>query len=468
MSTNCENCRRLEKRVAELEQRCKELEAQVRELLARLNSNSSNSHKPPSSDPPKSNSDRRLPRANGKGRKHRPGIARQSIPPEKVTSFVPLHPEACCHCGFDIKKIAPTGHRVIQQIDLPEKIKLIVREFHRHVVTCPHCRANTTADLPSEYSHGLVGSKLAAFISTLRPEFHMSLRQIQKLLIMLFGPIAKISAGTIVNVENGTSRAAASVYLEARDQMRKSSSIWVDETGWYHPGIRPWLWVATSENLSLFQLSLRRNNKALKHLLGNYSGFLTSDRWGSYSIYPLQMRQLCLSHLIRDFQKVHDRDMGAQNLGAWGVKELKKAIMFWNSYRNQQISPKQLNVAIRPIRSRFKLIIKSGLKSEDQFMKALSKSLKKNWSAIWTFIKYPDHVEPTNNRAERALRKHVIWRKISQGSKSINGLTFAQRLMTITVSLAQQGRNVMDFIETMLRNFRAGLPPPKLISNYAV
>ena len=467
MSTNCENCKRLEKRVAELEKRNQELELFVRELLARLNSNSSNSHKPPSSDPPKSNSGRLPSRAKSKGRKHRPGIARQSIPPEKITHFVPLHPKSCRHCGFDIQKIAPTGHRVSQQIDLPEEIKLIVREFHRHVVTCPHCLTNTTADLPAEYSHGLVGSKLAAFISTLRPEFHMSVRQIQKLLLMLFGPIAKISEGTIINVESGTSRAAASVYREVRDQIQKSLSIWTDETGWFHPGTRPWLWVAASEDLTLFQLSLSRSSKALRHLLGDYSGFLTSDRWGSYSIYPLQNRQLCLSHLIRDFQKAHDRDLGAKKLGVWGVKELKKAMKLWKSYRLGQISQKQLNLAMRPIRSRFKILLRCGLQSEDKFMVALCKSLSKRWPAVWSFAKYPEKIEPTNNRAERALRKHVIWRKISQGSKSLNGLTFAQRLMTITTSLGQQGQNAMEFIETMLRNFRAGLAPPKLSLNHA-
>jgi hypothetical protein len=464
----------LEKRLAELEQRCvvlekrnQELELLVRELLSRLNSNSSNSHKPPSSDPPQSNSGGRSSRAKSKGRKHRPGVAREMLPPEKVTQFITLQPEACCRCGCDISKVSPKGDRVSQQIDLPEEINLIVREFHRHVVTCPHCRTNTTANLPSEYSHGLVGQKLAAFISTLRPEFHMSVRQIQKLLLMLFGPIAKISEGTIVNVESGTSRAAASVYGEARDQIQKASSIWTDETGWFHPGIRPWLWVATSEDLSLFQLSLSRSSKALKHLLGNYSGFLTSDRWGSYSIYPLQKRQLCLSHLIRDFQKAHDRDFGAKKLGAWGVKELKKAMKHWKAFRLGQISQKQLNLAIRPIRSRFKILVKCGLQSKDKFMVALCKSLRKRWSAVWSFAKFPEKVEPTNNRAERALRKHVIWRKISQGSKSLNGLTFAQRLMTITTSLGQQGRNVMEFIETMLRNFRAGLAPPKLSLDYA-
>jgi len=474
VSTNCENCKRLEKRVAELEQRCaelekrnQELEALVKELMSRLNSNSSNSHKPPSSDPPQLNTGRSPCRAKSKGRKHRPGVARKMLPPEKVTHFITLQPETCCRCGCDISKVAPTGDRVSQQLDLPEEVPLIVREFHRHVVTCPHCQSNTTAIIPAEYSSGLVGLRLAAFISTLRPKFHMSVRLIQDLLTTLFGSKAKMSEGTIVNVEAGTSCAAAPVYREVHDQIQRSPSIWSDETGWFHPEIRPWLWVATSEDLSLFHISLSRSSKALRHILGNYSGFLTSDRWGSYSIYPLQKRQLCLSHLIRDFQKAHDRDLGAKKLGAWGVKELKKAMRFWKAYRNGQISKKLLNLSLRPIRSRFKILVKCGLRSKDRFMVALCKSLKKKWAAIWAFAKYPEKVEPTNNRAERALRKHVIWRKISQGSKSLNGLTFAQRLMTITASLAQQGRNTMDFLETMLRNFRAGLAPPKLSLNPA-
>lgn len=285
---------------------------------------------------------------------------------------------------------------------------------------------------------------------------------------MLFGATAKISAGTIVNVESGTSRAAASVYQAVRENIQKSPAIWADETGWFHPGIRPWLWVATTDDLSLFQLSLSRSSKALKYMLGDYSGFLTSDRWGSYSIYSLQNRQLCLSHLIRDFQKASDRDLGAKKLGDWGVKELKSTMKIWKAYREGLITQKQMNLAIRPIRSRFKVIIRCGLKSKDKFMVALSKSLKKRWPAIWSFIRNPDQVEPTNNRAERALRQHVIWRKISQGSKSLNGMTFAQRLMTISTSLQQQGRDLMSFLETMLVNFRAGLAPPQLSFHNAV
>jgi len=140
----------------------------------------------------------------------------------------------------------------------------------------------------------------------------------------------------------------------------------------------------------------------------------------------------------------------------------------WKAYRLGQISQKQLNLSARPIGSRFKILVKCGLRSKDRFMITLCKSLKRKWSAIWFFAKYPEKVEPANNRAEKALRNYVIWRNISQlGSKSLNGLTFVQRSMTITTSFAQQGRNLMNFIEIMPRYFRAGLTPPKLSLNTA-
>jgi len=138
VSTNCENCKRLGKRVAELEERCRELELQVRELLSRLNSNSSNSHTPPSPDSSQSNSGRFPSRAKSKRRKHRPGVARKMLPPEKLTQFIALQPDACCRCGQDISKVSPIGDRVSQQLDLPEEIQLVVRE-----ISSPCC------DLPS-------------------------------------------------------------------------------------------------------------------------------------------------------------------------------------------------------------------------------------------------------------------------------------------------------------------------------
>ena len=43
-----------------------------------------------------------------------------------------------------------------------------------------------------------------------------------------------------------------------------------------------------------------------------------------------------------------------------------------------------------------------------------ARTLDREMGALWTFV-VEEGVEPTNNRAERALRFAVLWRKLMQG-----------------------------------------------------
>jgi transposase len=45
----------------------------------------------------------------------------------------------------------------------------------------------------------------------------------------------------------------------------------------------------------------------------------------------------------------------------------------------------------------------------------LARTLEREMGALWTFV-VEEEVEPTNNRAERALRFAVLWRKMMQGT----------------------------------------------------
>ena len=74
-----------------------------------------------------------------------------------------------------------------------------------------------------------------------------------------------------------------------------------------------------------------------------------------------------------------------------------------------------------------------------------------------------DGVEPTNNKAERALRHGVLWRKSSGGTASEWGSHFVSRLLGVVATCHQQGRSVLDFLTAC---FEAGLrsqPVPSLV-----
>ena len=83
-------------------------------------------------------------------------------------------------------------------------------------------------------------------------------------------------------------------------------------------------------------------------------------------------------------------------------------------------------------------------------------------SAMWTFVER-EHIEPTNNSAEQALRGAVIWRGLSFGSQSQAGSEFVARMLTVTRSLKSQGRSILDFLTDACFAYRVGGTPPSLI-----
>ncbi|MBA2670999.1 MAG: transposase [Gemmatimonadetes bacterium] len=95
--------------------------------------------------------------------------------------------------------------------------------------------------------------------------------------------------------------------------------------------------------------------------------------------------------------------------------------------------------------------------------RALCRDLERLWPALWTWVHRSD-VEPTNNVAERALRKPVLWRKGSFGSSSGRGLRFVERILTVGETCRQRGINLLDYLTRAVEAHRAGSPAPLLLA----
>src|SRR5437879_6405941 len=164
-----------------MRQRIDELETRVRDLEARLKLNSTNSSKPPSSDPiglkrkppaPPS------PRQRG-GQPGHPKAFRPLVPPEKLRSSRDCKPRSCRRCGHDLHGEDPTP-LVHQVADLP-KIDPIVDEYRLHRLTCPDCGVTTGATLPEGVPTGNFSLYTQAVLATLAGGYRLSKRQIQQL-----------------------------------------------------------------------------------------------------------------------------------------------------------------------------------------------------------------------------------------------------------------------------------------------
>nr|QNO44123.1 hypothetical protein IGHLLHHL_00001 [Methanosarcinales archaeon ANME-2c ERB4] len=67
----------------------------------------------------------------------------------------------------------------------------------------------------------------------------------------------------------------------------------------------------------------------------------------------------------------------------------------------------------------------------------------------FTFVTHPG-VEPTNNRAERALRELMVQRKIIGTLRNGKGTSIHERIMTVLATWAQQGLNSLQMMRVML------------------
>ena len=435
------------------------LQERVRELEARLALNSTNSSKPPSSDPPGVVRAPKKPTGKKRGgQKGHRGHHRKHIVADRVDTIVEHRPSSCGHCGHGLAG-AEEGKRawVHQVVELPP-VRAEVKEHRMVCLRCPKCSKLTRAPLPAEVGGKHFGPRLTALAALLVGHYRMSRRSAADLLGRLLDVPAP-SLGSTEACTQETSAALEAPYQEARSEVRSSWWAGVDETPWKLCGKKMWLWVGVAQGATVFHLGRSRGAEELKAFLGDFKGIVSSDRWCAYQIYD--RRQLCWAHLPRNFRKLGLRGGKAAEFAAKGEKVCDRVFERWRKFREGSLDREALKREMSPIQASFRRLVERGAKSSNKQVAGLSRNLLKLWSSLWTFLEEP--VEVTNNTAERALRKAVLWRKGCFGNQSEAGLRYAERILSISATCQQQQVHPLDFVALSIAALRSGKPAPKLL-----
>jgi transposase len=442
------------------------LQARIRELEAQLGQNSSNSARPPSSDPPQAPP---RPKAPSTGRKRggqpgHPGAYRALLPLEQVDEVVVVVPEVCQHCGQPLPKATGGRQGRVWRHQVVELLPLAVRvtEYRLAARRCATCGKRTRAELPAGVPRRPFGPRLTAVVALLSGRYRLSRREVRQLLQDLWQ--VHLSLGAVVHQEQAQSAALAPVYEEARATAQQAAVVNMDETGWREAKRRAWLWTVVTATLTVFRIDRTRSGAAVQALLGpEFMGVVGSDRWSAYSRFPSERRAVCHAHLKRDFQGLVDRGGEAAPIGRWGLAEIERLFALWHGFRAGEFNRKELRRRLIPLQARLGRLLRRGQENADHKAAGLCRELTKWWPALWTFARV-DGVEPTNNGAERALRPAVLWRKGSFGSDSEAGSRFAERLLTVVASCRQQEQRLLDFLVAAGEAALRGGPPPSLLA----
>jgi transposase len=439
------------------EQRIAKLEERVRQLEERLGKNSTNSSRPPSTDAP---AVKRAPPKDSSGRSRggQPGHAlhvRPLLPPDRT---IPVKPQTCRRCGQDLQGDDPEPLRH-QVIDLPVP-KPDVTEYQLHRLACRCCGTTTCGQLPAGVPTGHSGPRLQAATALLTGGYRLSKRQVETMLDDFFG--IPLSAGEVCALEQQTSEVLAPVVEEMQAYCRTQPAN-VDETGWRQERQRAWLWVVVTNLVTVFHIALSRGGKVVHELLGaEYRQVLTTDRWSAYNGQPLRYRQLCWSHLQRDFQAMVDRGNAGSAIGEELLCCAQDLFHWWHRIRDGTLSRATLCQYMSTVRAMTREALEAGRVCGCAKTAATCAELLKLEPALWTFVRV-EGIEPTNNAAEQAGRHAVLWRKTSYGTDSQAGSRFVERILSVVATCRRQGRHVLGYLTQCCEAALQGATAPSLL-----
>ena len=432
------------------------LEAKITELEARLNQNSANSSKPPSSDgphvkpaPPKSPSGKRR-----GGQPGHPKAERKLLPPDEIR---PLKPDICRGCSEPL--IGEDPQPSVHQVHEIPVIKPHVIEYRCHRLRCPHCGTTTIAAVPAEATTGY-GPRAQAVAAMLTGSCRLGKRGVSQLFNDLFG--LPMSPSTVCKLQHKTSQALRPIAEEALIYTRGQPAN-VDETGWKENHKRAWLWVAVTTFVVAFLIRKTRGRSAFDDLRDGSTAVHTTDRYSVYTHLKKSKRQVCWAHLRRDFQAMIDRNGAGSKIGEQLLGCADRMFGYWYRVRDGTLSRGTFqSVYVSALRVQVREFLRRGEACGCAKTAGTCREILAVEASLWTFARVVG-VEPTNNAAEREVRHAVCWRKTSFGTNSEGGSRFVERILTVIGSCRRQKRNVLEFLTQAVTAARTAEKAPTLL-----
>lgn len=405
-----------------------------------------------------------------KPRKH--SCSRHREEPTKIV----IHTPERCSCGRGL-----TGgwlHDSRQIIDIPETPFEVV-EHQMMACRCGVCGRRTIArpDLSSfVLGKSRLGVRVMSLIAYLDTACRMPVRTIQQFLRGSYG--LRVSVGEITEVLHRVGLRGKPVYDDLLLQVRRSGVVHVDETGAREDGVNGYLWSLSTRDVRYYHRDRSRGAAVIQALLGydpavcaarsarairearvaaagrvqqRFSGVLVSDFYGAYTWYSRMggWLQRCLVHLDRDLDTLKAEHAGSETVCRW-VQDVLGLI------ERAKTSAREHSTAIPSVRHRLrKALEKEAVGLARPYCRSalpqsvLADRILKHRGELFVFVQHPD-VPPDNNAAERAIRPHVVLRKVSGGTRSQKGSDTQAILLSLFGTWALRGIDALTACRQML------------------
>jgi transposase len=432
-----------------------ELKIEVKELKSRLNMDSHNSSKPPSSDGFKKKT-KSLRSHSGKTSGGQPGHPGNSLKCESPNETENLPVDECKRCKYSLKDQVLSDEEIAQIIDILFP-KLFVKELRAAIKICPCCGMINKASLPSGIQAGIqYGAGVKSFMVYLNQYQHIPYERACEIFYEIFRH--SISEGTLYNSIEECAASLEDFEIQLKGFLRRAWVIHCDETGVRVKNEREWLHVASTSDLAYYFLHARRGKEAMDamDILPSFTGTAVHDFWGAYRKYPCS-HSFCNGHLLRELIFAQDEDH-SEHAGTMieCLMEIKGCVDEAKAYGAGCLPQEKLKY----LQNRYDEIVrewntcypqetvKSGKRGRTKQSKTknLLDRLSANYREVLKFM-YDFSVPFDNNLAERDLRMMKLKEKISGTFRSNEGADYFCRIRSYIQTVKKNGLNVIEALK---------------------
>jgi hypothetical protein len=389
-----------------------------------------------------------------------PPVAALSEPPIAV----PVTETACPHCGGALVEERVDFASVT---DLPEQPKAQVRQYRVSVCRCQTCgkrvRGQHPALAPDQCgaTADRVGERLLGAGHVLHHAAGVPMRKVPGILSLLTG--ASVTEGALVqDAQRRVAGPVGDAYAALRAALPAAARVHTDDTGWRVGGTAAFLMTFESDSETVYQIRARHRNEEVREVIGNdFAGVLITDRGKSYDAEALAgvAQQKCVAHLQRSISLVLETKWArGRSLGLALRRLLREAQTLWQAQQTAPVADDAAQVAA--LEARLTALLAPRTLPDPDNQRLLDQV---RWhhtrGNVLRFLTDP-RLEPTNNRAERALRPAVIARKVSQCAKNQRGADTFAAFASVTRTIRQRGGALLDDLLTTFRTGRVPAPLP--------
>jgi transposase len=243
-------------------------------------------------------------------------------------------------------------------------------------------------------------------------------------------------------------------YEQWRAVVRGAPVVHTDDTGWRVGGNPAHLMAFETDLATVYQIRPRHRHEEVQEVIpADYGGVMVTDRGRSYDAQAFDRveQQKCLAHILRSLHDVVEQKRGrARECGAALKTVLQDALALWHRHREEPVA--DFKVEAEALQAELTYQLRDRRLNDPDNQRLLNElGWHHDRGNVLRFLVEP-RIEPTNNRAERALRPAVIARKVSHCAKNGAGAYAFAAITSVVRTLAKQG--VESLVENLYHLFR--------------